>query len=66
MNIMANELNILACQLDCNWREIQSTNGGHTCGMDLETGKQHAFNTDFKAGSHRLLIQILRGEDTRH
>ena len=43
---------ILGCQLDYIWNELQSRNGGHPCDLDLEAGRQHAFDSDLEAGRH--------------
>lgn len=43
---------ILGCQLDYIWNELQSRKGGHTWDLDLE------------AGRHRVLIWMLRPDDT--
>ena len=48
---------ILSCQLDYIWNGVQSRNGGTP---DLESGRQHAFDSDLETGSHKLLIQIMR------
>lgn len=45
-------MSIPGCQLDCNWNELQSGIGGHTCDPDLV------------AGIHKLLTQILTRDDT--
>lgn len=41
---------ILGCQLDYNWNELQSSNGGHTCYLDIEARTQHTFDSDLEAG----------------
>jgi hypothetical protein len=51
-------MTILNCQLDYIWNELQSRNGEHTCDLDLETEREHAFDPDLEVGGHTLLIQI--------
>jgi hypothetical protein len=54
----------LVCKFDYIWNELESRNRGHTCDLDIEAEKQHAFDLDLEAGRHRLLNQIFRWEDT--
>jgi hypothetical protein len=41
------------CGLDCIWDELQSRIGGHTCDLDLESGRTQASDPD-------LDMEILR------
>lgn len=56
----------LGCKPDYICNELESRSGEHTCDLDLEAGRQQAFNLDFVAGRHRFLSQMLRWEDTVH
>lgn len=55
----------LGCHLDYILNELESRNGGHTHGPDLEARRQHVFGSpDLEAGWHMSLLQILRWEGT--
>ena len=41
---------VLGCQVDYVWDELQSINGGHTCGPDFGAGRQHDFAPDLEVG----------------
>ena len=48
-----------------NWLLVQTFEvGRHTSDPDLKVGRQHAFGPDLEVRGHRLLILILRWEDT--
>jgi len=48
---------VLGCQLDYIWNGLQSRNGGrHTCDLDPEAERQHAFDPDLEVGRHMHLI----------
>ena len=51
---------VTSCQLDYNWNELQSRDGGQICDQDLEVGRHrpltwvltqmtHAFDPDLEA-----------------
>ncbi|KAL6050210.1 hypothetical protein STEG23_015218 [Scotinomys teguina] len=45
---------ILGCQLDYIWSELQTRNGEHTCDLDLEAGRQYAFDPDLEVDNIHL------------
>lgn len=53
-------LSLPDCQLDCIWKELQSRNGGNTCDMDPEAGRQHDFVLDLEAGRYMHLHTYIR------
>ena len=67
-NIYYSSMPVMAipgCRLDYIWNKIKSRNGRHTCNPDLGYVYDLILIYLFCDGRRKLLIQILRQEDTR-
>jgi hypothetical protein len=48
-HVMVSVEEILGCELDYIWNELQFRNGVHACGLHLEAGRKYAIDLGHEA-----------------